>query len=701
MAIESLDITFFSAAPDDVYATELLQGHGTDKGLQGYFNGIRRFNLAADPLKSLQLDLVVLEDEAYYIKQILEAVRNCGGIRRVGICYAPAVLDKLLAGGIAAPKVVTFDFLYKERGQQPVFGKSNTGDAETALRQLMEHWPSAIIIGLTNFYEHEAAKSLRDRINQRQFSVYPKSDIWPVLSAILLDAVNRSAVISELAALREQVRVSAQLGLLRHAADLVPTDALNLLATDIEPFFKVKAGCTSALLNRLRWTTAVLLEGESGSGKSSAIRGIVAGLESGVELPSNCRPGQHPQTWTTPLNTFVRQQYNTVRNGGILVIISDDVAWPDAAHILDHGLQKDMLDYYERVQHYIEAAEAINAGKPTNDTALNRPSLIQGKILWVFARNDASIAGGMHRPLQQRIRPYKFQFPTDAATRRRIFVERAQAMGMDFDPQVQIDELVAKTMAYSGRELVGSHDGNVGLLPWVLNKVVASQMAIEDAGVTLDSTARLILTPDVIQEWFAGPHLAIQSPPVERGNSLTQSPDVELAGKLWSFFTAGKKLFGSKQQGGAVIKWVRETTGAETTVIETPTDRQRQRCPITAWIGTFENTRVPQAILARGWVDARATGRVSDVAGFLRELGDFIDDEFEPKRTRLSAGVTGVKLRPDDIKDGEYDKVIREIFPETPADNGMSLYKRIADKTQAAKNKGQSLPSRGCAFGLL
>lgn len=276
------------------------------------------------------------------------------------------------------------------------------------------------------------------------------------------------------------------------------------LAKIIEPFGRWKNGEYTNLPNNLRPTfaSAILLEGEPGAGKTTICDAIASTLSSpSAVLPKSLGPGSEAKRWKTDLEAQIKKFYGKASNGQVVVIRADDLAWPAPKVIADGALSADWQQYLYTLRDCIEDAARINNDMPPEGLVKELGIHPEGKILWLFARNENDDIGEMFGPLKNKLRgPYPLKFPRDEITRRGMLVFKAARSDCTFEPDA-LTRALQGTHSFLGRHLIGDDTGEKGFLPFVISRVKER----ERTRWSSDNQCKpaMIITKKEVEEWFA------------------------------------------------------------------------------------------------------------------------------------------------------------------------------------------------------
>jgi hypothetical protein len=282
-------------------------------------------------------------------------------------------------------------------------------------------------------------------------------------------------------------------------------ESILQVARTIEPFYQHKNGTYQSLPPALRrkFPTALMLEGEPGSGKTSLCMAIANSLGVVYHLsPTVTSPGQCAGDWQMPLRESLTEAFLLARDGRTVVIKADDIAWPDVSGIRDHSLRADWQDLMSFLRLCIRMASAINNHTALSDNPLNIENIavFRGKILWLFARNEDAMIGEMFAPLKDVLLTVPVVFPKDAVSRQRILELYADREGIKFTEDAMALALEV-TANYSGRALIGDDDMGRGFVFWAIATVKDRETARWQADH--DYQPDMTITLDVVQKWLA------------------------------------------------------------------------------------------------------------------------------------------------------------------------------------------------------
>jgi hypothetical protein len=348
-----------------------------------------------------------------------------------------------------------------------------------------------------------------------------------LLNAVIGAREQRAELEKRLQAQREIAH--APYALLAHTRHLVGIDTILLdTARAIEPFFQWKSGRYESIPKPLRraFPTAILLEGEPGSGKTALCRAISEALGHEAVLPKHLGPLESPGKWKRPLENEIRTHYSQAADGQIVVIKADDLAWPTAAEISDAALAADWSAYMYSLRDCIADAARINAGKkPESAIVKGAARRFEGKIIWLFAKNTDDDVARMFSPLRDFLRVFRVRFPRDPQSRREIMSRYAESRGCTFDVEA-LNLAVDALVSYKGRDLVGHDDLERGFIPFCISSVQDREEARwKVAGDQFEPN--MVVTADIVNAWLQGvEHRGIAAEAVAgdpQGQSLPQS----------------------------------------------------------------------------------------------------------------------------------------------------------------------------------
>lgn len=274
-------------------------------------------------------------------------------------------------------------------------------------------------------------------------------------------------------------------GLLPHVRHIVGVEPLLLeLAKGLEPFFQWNAGEYEKLPKPLQneFVSAILLEGEPGSGKSTICKAIASAFQSNAALPKDLGVSKFLGGWKKTLRENVQAIYTQALKPKVVVVRADDLVWPSVARISDGGIGADWIAYLNTLRECIDDAARINMGnKPEGAIVKDLSSNYQGKIVWLLARNTEEDVGPMFEPLRDKLIVFQVAFPHDPNTRRAILCLRAKQQQIEFDGSA-LERALAITKDYGGRDLIGDETSRRGFLPFAVSRVKDRELARHRAG---------------------------------------------------------------------------------------------------------------------------------------------------------------------------------------------------------------------------
>jgi CheY-like chemotaxis protein len=329
---------------------------------------------------------------------------------------------------------------------------------------------------------------------------------------LLKDASNQNLRISLIKALRlcdlrrrvthERVLAHSSYGLLSYVRHLVGVgDLLMELAEVLEPFFQWIKGEYESIPEPLRgeFVSAILLEGEPGSGKTTICKSIANAFQSQSMLPKHLGPFEAQGKWQEPLKKTIKTIYEGALQRKVVVVQADDLVWPSAAQIMDGGLAADWTAYLNTLRECVEDAALINRGEtPRGSIVKSIRGTFKGKIMWLLARNRDEEVGAMFEPLRQKLMVFQATFPRNRDDRRDILRFHAEREGVRFEDNA-LEVALSATSDYSGRDLIGDETGRRGFLWFAIRKVKNREFARYRDGAT---DLRMTITYDVVQEWL-------------------------------------------------------------------------------------------------------------------------------------------------------------------------------------------------------
>jgi len=307
--------------------------------------------------------------------------------------------------------------------------------------------------------------------------------------------------------LRERVAHNSTLahssyGLLDHVRHLVGVGNILLeLADVLEPFFQWAKKEYLILPKPLQqeFVSAILLEGEPGSGKTTVCRAIANAFGGATILPKNLGPFEVQGKWQEPFNTMVRTIYEGALQEKVVVVQADDLVWPSATQIMDGGLAADWTAYLNTLRECIEDAALINSGESPRGSIVSKiQGQFKGKIVWLLARNRDEEVGAMFEPLRQKLMAFQVAFPRNTDDRRDVLLFHAQRNHVTFDDKA-LETVLTLTEAYSGRDLIGDDTGRRGFLWFAIRKVKNRELDRYNQGQTV---LHMVITPEVVQDWL-------------------------------------------------------------------------------------------------------------------------------------------------------------------------------------------------------
>ncbi|MEM0997843.1 MAG: sigma 54-interacting transcriptional regulator [Bacteroidota bacterium] len=127
--------------------------------------------LESTQVSSLEPDLLIVEDEWAYTKELLQAAAQVEEIQRIIVCSDYETIERLLQlkGTNAPPAVVTLDF---KLGWTEELLEGRTLRLYKLLRQKL---PNSSVIGITNFESKEHAVNLIQQMHADGYNVFDKS----------------------------------------------------------------------------------------------------------------------------------------------------------------------------------------------------------------------------------------------------------------------------------------------------------------------------------------------------------------------------------------------------------------------------------------------------------------------------------------------------------------------------------------------
>lgn len=290
-------------------------------------------------------------------------------------------------------------------------------------------------------------------------------------------------------------------GLLQHVRHLVGVGPLlQELAKALEPFFQWNAGEYELLPKPLqnKFVSAILLEGEPGSGKSTICKAIASAFQSNAALPKDLGPSKFLGGWKKTLRENVQAIYVQALKQKVVVVRADDLVWPSVAEISDGAMAADWTAYLNTIRDCIEDADRINKGQKPEGCMVGDLSGFKGKIVWLFARNREEEVGRMFEPLRDKLKAFRVTFPANRDDRKAILCFRAQKEQVQFDGTA-LETALSATQNFDGRDLIGDETSQRGFLSFAISSVKERELARHRASA---SALRMIITPDIVQEWL-------------------------------------------------------------------------------------------------------------------------------------------------------------------------------------------------------
>ena len=281
-------------------------------------------------------------------------------------------------------------------------------------------------------------------------------------------------------------------------------DLLSELAKLLRPFHDWKDGTydIAPVGYRRDFVTAILFEGEPGAGKSTICAGIAEALGSPeARLPKDLGPREKPRGWRRELDQHLAAYFRLATRGTVVVIRADDLTWPTPNAISDGGLRSDWHQYLNTLRDFIDDAGKINRGEQPTGPVRKLGISPQGKILWLFAKNDDADVGEMFGPLKDKLTPYKLMFPRDPETRRGIIEWRASRDDCTFDRDA-LDLAVEETLCYCGRDLIGDDTGERGFVSSVVSFVKDRELELINRAAPEAYTPERNITVAEVREWL-------------------------------------------------------------------------------------------------------------------------------------------------------------------------------------------------------
>jgi len=299
----------------------------------------------------------------------------------------------------------------------------------------------------------------------------------------------------------ESALAHSSYGLLQHVRHLVGVGPLlQELARALEPFFQWNAGQYEQLPKPLqnKFVSAILLEGEPGSGKSTICKAIASSFNSNTALPKLLGPLKYSGEWQKLFKENIRAIYSGALKRNVVVVQADDLAWPSVAEISDGAMAADWTAYLNTIRDCIEDADRINKGQKPEGRMVGDLSEFTGKIVWLFARNREEEVGRMFEPLRDKLKAFRVTFPANRDDRRAILRFRAQKDKVQFD-DTALEMALPATQNFGGRDLIGDETSQRGFLSFAVSSVIERETTRHRAGA---SDLRMIITPDIVQEWL-------------------------------------------------------------------------------------------------------------------------------------------------------------------------------------------------------
>jgi hypothetical protein len=387
-----------------------------------------------------------LPDE-FVLDDIAGAKMNLPG---AGVENAPARLQ----AGDSTPKFEQFN--WQSRGPYPpeLFRFANNEDllrpkSRIQIPLLPPDPDTFFKRGLLELYFNEDGSALQSQAGQ-------------IRNFIARALVNGAKYAGVLESRRRTIRSGPDLASsIKAASGLLGQDTvIGDLSTHLVPYCLWHAGISEDMRgNTLDFaTTAILFEGEYGSGKSRLCDAVADLFHSpGTRLSTSFGPDAEPGTAVNALKIAASEFYEEATKKKVVVILVDDLIWPNPMD-MKADMAGEWARYFKALRECIEDSERINADKaPTGDIANEVRGRVKkpfcAKIMWLFARNLDEEAGIMPQLLKEVLTPIKMQFPRDFATRRLIVQQHLTSHQLYFT-EPELARIVEATMNYTGRQLL-------------------------------------------------------------------------------------------------------------------------------------------------------------------------------------------------------------------------------------------------------
>lgn len=692
---------FFYENPDDLrhgYAAEYLDG---PRGLKATYPNLKTLNLAAGDLPSEQIDLLIVEDDFPDMQRLINAGSSTKGIRSFGVCYGPSILGKLLETMEHASKIMTLDFQLQKVDPAGMITKDLLKPTFEMYQRLDDNplWKNTVVLGITYHTKRELSGKLLDGIHRRGDSVFEKKNaFWEILPDILWDALSRYQMRCDNTTLKlaldKKQKEYARLELLNHTGHLIGvSEVLEAVADSVEPFFSWIRGDYDKWPDHLKpeFVTSILLEGPPGGGKSSLCEAVAKAFASDAVLPQSMGPTALPGRWRKELCEYVGKLYRKAFNRQVVVIRADDLRWPASGRMLQQEFAADWTGYLNVFRSLLDDAARINRGKSPASEELRdlRNKKLQGKVLWLFARNTDEDVGPMFAPFRDKLMTFRMDFPKNRDDRKDILIHYAEKKGCEFEEDA-LEMALGNLSSYDGRDLIGDRMTPRGFLPYAIRKV---QNRESQRGQQGHKDLNMTITKNIVVEWFSGPEhkeilrrLRKQS---LRGDSTndafigisfegTEAGSTKPGDYIWNAFSEGLELFSCDRKGKLdIVRLMGPDGEIETREISTS---KKKPALYTEWITKLGDVEMARAVVARVILeqDGNFAGKEKEdearkkkkrkKKSALDRMGSFIDDDHR-NSVRVQI-LKGYKMLPgisvEGVRRGDYDDLMRRYFSDLP-----------------------------------